>query len=138
MTATTLEQRPSFATIARAGAIGIVVAAVLNAILYFISTAVGWLPIMASMGQPITLAPILIFGVVAGLIGIAVYYALTRMRSQEVTNRWFIIIASIVLIVMAVTPVLQTVDPNAGGVIMLELMHVVAALPLMYTLTKMT
>lgn len=135
---TTLDTKPAVGSIVRAGAIGIVIAAVLNLILYFISTAMGALPIMSSMGQPITLAPVLTFTIGSGIAATILYLILTRFLDQGRANTVFVIIASLVLIGMAFGPITSVVEPTVITVLMLEIMHLAAGLPLMYTLTKTT
>lgn len=137
-TVTQLDTRPSMGSIFRAGAIGIVIAAVLNIILYFIATAIGALPAMASMGQPITLAPVLIFTVGGGIAATVLYLILTRFLAHGRANTTFVIIASLVIIGMAFTPITNIVEPTVSTVLILEIMHLAAALPPMYTLTKRT
>lgn len=137
-TATTLDPKPSVGSIMRAGAIGIVIAAGLNLILYFISTAIGALPIMSSMGQPITLVPVLTFTIGSGIAATILYLILTRFLDHGRANTVFVIIASLVLIGMAFGPITSVVEPTVITVLMLEIMHLAAGLPLMYTLTKTT
>jgi len=137
-TATTLDPKPSVGSIMRAGAIGIVIAAVLNLILYFISTAIGALPIMSSMGQPITLVPVLTFTIGSGIAATILYLILTRFLDHGRANTVFVVIASLVLIGMAFGPIASVVEPTVIAVLMLEIMHLAAGLPLMYTLTKTT
>lgn len=137
-TMTQLDTKPSIGTIMRAGATGIVIAAILNLILYFISTAIGALPAMASMGQPITLLPVLTFTIGPGIAATILYLILTRFLEHERANKVFVTIASLVLIGMAFTPITSVVDPTVITVLLLEIMHLAVGLPLMYTLTKMT
>ncbi|MCB0063944.1 MAG: hypothetical protein KDE19_17595 [Caldilineaceae bacterium] len=137
-TETTPAAKPTIGSIVRAGAIGIVIAAVLNLILYFISTAIGALPIMSTMGQPITLVPVLTFTIGAGIAATILYLILTRFLDQGRANTVFVVIASLVLIGMAFTPMTSVVEPTVITVVMLEIMHLAAALPPMYTLTKTT
>lgn len=137
-TVTQVQTKPSIGSILRAGAIGIVIAAVLNLILYFISTAIGALPIMSSMGQPITLIPVLSFTIGSGIAATILYLILTRFLDHGRANTVFVIIASLVLIGMALTPITSVVEPTFAAVLMLEIMHLAAGLPVMYTLTKMT
>ncbi len=141
MTTTTmqkLETKPSIGSILRAGAIGIVIAAVINLILYFISTAIGALPVMSTMGQPIALVPVLTFTIGAGIGATILYLILTRFLDHGRANTVFVIIASLVLIGMAFGPITSVVEPTVTSVLMLEIMHLAAGLPLMYTLTKMS
>ena len=132
------DTKPAIGSIVRAGVIGIVIAAVLNVILYFISTAIGALPVMASMGQPITLLPVLTFTIGGGLTATIGHLILSRFLTHSRANTVFVIIASLVIVGMAFTPVTSVVEPTVITVVMLEMMHLAAALPPMYTLTKMT
>lgn len=137
-TMTQLDTKPSIGTMIRAGATGTVIAAILNLILYFISTALGALPAMASMGQPITLVPVLTFTIGAGIAATILYLILTRFLTHARANTVFVTIASLVLIGMAFTPITSVIDPTTITVLLLEIMHLAAGIPLMYTLTKMT
>jgi hypothetical protein len=130
------DTRPSIGAILRAGAVGIVVAAALNSILYFVATTIGALPVMASMGQPITLIPVLIFTVGGGIAATILYLILTRFFEQPRANTIFLVVASLVLIGMAFTPITGILNPTVTTVLMLESMHGVAALAPMSTLTK--
>ena len=134
-TGTTDSLKPTLSQIARATGIAIGVAVVLNLVLYFISTAAGWLP-TASIQGDITLVPILMFSVVPPLVGAVLYYILLRFLSYARANLVFVIIASIVLIGMALTPITGLIEPTVGTVMMLEIMHLVVGLPTMYFLTK--
>ncbi|MEZ4711770.1 MAG: DUF6069 family protein [Caldilineaceae bacterium] len=130
--------RPASVVILRAGAIGIVIAVGLNLILYFVSTTIGALPIMSGLGQPITLAPVLNFTIGGGAVGTILYLILTRFFIRERANTIFVTIAALVLIGMSLTPITSIPEPTMATVLMLEIMHLAAGLPPMYTLTKMT
>lgn len=136
---TTLTQpaaKPTIGAVLQAGAVGILIAAVLNLLLYFLATAIGALPAMSSMGQPITLIPVLSFTVGAGIVATLLYLVLTRFLAPGRANAIFLIIASLVLIGMAFTPITGVVDPTIATVLLLETMHLAAALPPMATLTR--
>ena len=140
-TTTTITQpttKPTIGSIFRAGAIGTVIAVVLNLILYFISTAMGALPVMSTMGQPIALVPVLTFTIGAGIGATVLYLIVTRFLDHGRANTVFVVIASLVLIGMAFGPPTSVVEPTVAAVLMLEIMHLATGLPLMYTLTKMT
>ncbi|MEZ4636922.1 MAG: DUF6069 family protein [Caldilineaceae bacterium] len=129
--------KPTLASIARAAGIGIGVAILLNVILYFVATGAGWLPAPTSMGTVITIVPVLMFSIVPSILGAVVYFAITRYISPMArANHIFAIVASIVLVVMAASP-LGLAAPTVGTAMTLEIMHLAAGLPLIYTLTKM-
>ena len=75
---TTKPAKPTIGAVLQAGAVGILIAAVLNLLLYFVGTAIGVLPAMSSMGQPITLITVLIFTIGAGIVATLLYLVLTR------------------------------------------------------------
>lgn len=134
--AATETAKPTLGTIAKATGLALVVALVVNTVLYFISTAAGWLPVANSFGQEISLVPVLLFTVVPAIAAGVFYFVLTRFLSYANANRWFLIIASLVLIVMALTPITGLTTPTFGAVLMLEIMHLVVGLSIMYYLTK--
>lgn len=129
--------KPGVGAVLRAGAIGTVVAVALNLVLYFVATTIAALPVMSSMGQPITLIPVLLFTAGAGIAATILYLILTRFLAQGRANTVFLVISSLVLIGMAFTPITGIPNPTVTTVLMLESMHLVAALPPMSTLTRM-
>ncbi len=135
MTTAVTSSRPTPGTIARATGMALGVAIVLNVILYFVATGAGWLPAETAMGTLIELVPVLIFTIVPSIIGALIYFGLTRRFAREQANRIFVIVASIALIVMAASP-FSLPSPTFGTAMILEIMHLVVGLPVMYFLTK--
>jgi hypothetical protein len=132
-------EKPSIGSIVKNGAIAGVGSVVVNAILYFIGAAMGGFPetVIAPTGVPITVGPVILLtiaGAVAGTIG---YIALSRFLSKAQADRWFVILASIVLVLMAITPI-QLASAGAGAlqIILMEIMHVVIGVALMYYLPR--
>jgi hypothetical protein len=127
--------KPSLGTIWRNGLTAIVVAAVVNAVLYFISAALGWMPdtVLTPMGLPVTIVPVVASTVIALVVATIVYSILNRFTSNP--NRWFTIIAVVVLVVSAVSPLGLPGAPTMM-IVMLEVMHVVAAVAAVYFLRK--
>ncbi|MEM7131580.1 MAG: hypothetical protein AAF702_35025, partial [Chloroflexota bacterium] len=62
-TETTTNVKPTIAQIARATGLAILVALIINVILYFVSVPLGWLPTEGSQGD-ITLAPVVTASIV--------------------------------------------------------------------------
>lgn len=123
--------------IVKAGLLGAGVAAVINVVLYLLGRAMGSFPATAltPMGRPVdafAAAFISILGVVGGTV---VYTLLTRFMDKPKGNRWFTIIAIIVLVVMIPTPFGISGAPVSQIVIM-EVMHLVAGLSAIYFLTR--
>lgn len=127
--------KPSLGTIWRNGLIAIVAATVVNAVLYFISAALGWMPqtVLSPAGLPITVVPVVVSTVIALVLATIVYSLLNRFTSNP--NRWFTIIAVVVLVVSAVSPLGLPGAPTMM-IVMLEVMHVVAAVAAVYFLRK--
>ncbi len=131
------DSKPSISGIIKNGAIAGVLAVVVNAILYFGAAAFGWFPetVLTPAGVPITLAPVVSLSVGAAIAGTVGYLILSRFLNRQKANLWFTILAVIVLVVMAITP-LQLPGAPMGQVVTLEIMHLVAGLPLIYFLPR--
>ncbi len=129
--------KPSIGTIWKAGILGAVVAAAVNALLYFIGRPLGAFPsdVLTPMGLPIELPAVIMLSVVGVLAGTLVYTLLTRFLSTARANRWFVIIAIIVLIAMAASPFSLPGAPMSQ-IIVLEIMHLVAGVAAIYFLTR--
>ena len=137
MSVETLQTKPSLSGILKNGAIAGGVAVVVNAVLYLVSNALGWFPadVLSPVGTPITLGPVIgmtVFGAVAGTVG---YLVLSRFLSRAQTNRWFTILAVLVLAFMTTTPFGLAGAPLMQ-IVMLEVMHLVIGVALIYYLPK--
>ncbi|MEZ4717812.1 MAG: DUF6069 family protein [Caldilineaceae bacterium] len=137
MSVETLQTKPSLSGILKNGAIAGGAAVVVNAVLYLVSNALGWFPadVLSPMGTPITLAPVIgmtVFGAVAGTVG---YLVLSRFLSRAQANRWFTILAVLVLVLMTTTPLGLSGAPLMQ-IVMLEVMHLVIGIALIYYLPK--
>ena len=138
MSALVSTPKPTVGSIARATGMAIGVAVVLNIVLYFIATSVGWLPVETKMGTWVELVPVLLFTIGPAIVGAISYVVLLRFLTYERANLYFVVLASIALILMAVTPLTSLVAPTLGTVVILEIMHLAVGLPVMYFLTKTT
>jgi hypothetical protein len=127
--------KPTLGTIWRNGLIAIVVAVVGNAVLYFIGAALGWIPntVLTEMGQPITIVLVVASTIVALVVATIVYSILNRFTSNP--NRWFMIIAVIVLVVSAMRP-LSLPGAPVMMIVVLEVMHLVAGIAAIYFLPQ--
>lgn len=133
--AVTPASKPSLGTIWRNGLIAIVAAAVVNGVLYFIGAALGWIPdtVLTPMGIPVTIVPVVASTVVALVVATIVYSILNRFTGNP--NRWFTIIAVIVLLLSAVSP-LSLPGAPVMMIVVLEVMHLVAGLAAIYFLRQ--
>lgn len=136
MTSKVQSVRRPLADIARAGLFGAGLAAVVNVLLYLLGRAIGSFPATAltPMGRPVdafSAAFISILGVAGGTV---VYALLTRFMDKPKANRWFTIIAIIVLVVMIPTP-FGIAGAPVSQIVLMEIMHLVAGLAAIYFLT---
>ncbi|MFN8466870.1 MAG: DUF6069 family protein [Caldilineaceae bacterium] len=134
-TAVSQASKPTLGTVWRNGLIAIVVAAVANAVLYFVGAALGWMPdtVLTPMGLPVTIVPVVASTVIALVVATIVYSILNRFTGNP--NRWFTIIAVIVLVVSAVSPLSLPGAPTMM-IVLLEVMHVVAGISAIYFLRQ--
>lgn len=127
--------KPTLGTIWRNGLIAIVVATVINAVLYFVGAALGWIPdtVLTPMGLPVTIVPVMASTVVALVVATIVYSILNRFTRNP--NRWFTIIAVVILVVSAVSP-LSLPGAPVMMIVVLEVMHLVAGIAAIYFLRQ--
>src|SRR4051812_38022452 len=104
MTIATFQPKPAIGAIWRNGMMAAVVAAVINALLFFVGSAIGAFPtsVITPMGGPITVVLVVISTVVGLLVGTLGYTVLNWLTANP--NRWFTILAVIMLILMAYNP----------------------------------
>ena len=103
-----------------------VAAAVANAVVYFVASALGAMPqdFVVQGSGPITLAPVVISSLI-GAAGAAVVFAVVALLSRR-PIRTFRIVAAGVLVLSFATPLTIPGAP-LSMILTLELMHVVAA-----------
>jgi hypothetical protein len=123
--------------IVKAGLFGAGMAAAINVLLYLLGRAMGSFPATAltQMGRPVDAFAAAFISVI-GVAGATVVYALmARFMDKPKANRWFTIIAIIVLVLMIPTPFGIPGAPVSQIVIM-EIMHLVTGLSAIYFLTR--
>jgi hypothetical protein len=134
MSASTLSTKPAIGTIWRNGITAAIVAAVINAILYYAGLATGnWdLGVITPMGTSINIVPVVVMSIATIVAGTLGYTIVSRFVSNP--NLWFIVATAIVFLLMLAGP-FQLGAP-VGMVVLLQLMHVVAAGSAIYFLTR--
>lgn len=137
MASTQQATRRAVGDIWKAGLIAAGVAAIINVVLYLIGRALGSFPdtALTPMGRPVDIFGAAFVSVLGVLGGTVVYTALTRFMDTPRANRWFTIIAIVVLVVMVASPFAIPGAPVSQIVIM-EIMHLVAGLAAIYFLTR--
>lgn len=129
--------KPSIGGIFKNGAIAAGIAAVVNVVLYWIGGALNaWPPeALTGMGVPVALPAVIGMTVIASITATIVYLVMSRILSRERANRWFIILAVLVLVMMFFTPFTITNVPTVQ-IVLLEIMHVVLGGALIYFLPR--
>jgi hypothetical protein len=125
----------SWGQIVRAGVIAAITAMVANIIVFYIGSALGFMPttyINPQLGRPISVGEV-IGSTIAGAVGATVLFALlARFTRRPVTI--FRIVAGIVLLLSFATPFTLPGAP-LSLILTLEVMHVIAAAIIVGVLT---
>ncbi len=125
----------SIAQIAQKGGLAILIAVVLNVILFFIADVAGvWDGVELENGEQIV-APAVVIFTVFGLVGGTITFAALNQFTQNPV-RIFQIVAGVVLVLSFVTP-LSVEDAPADFIIVLELMHVVAGVTIIALFSRL-
>jgi len=137
MTSNSKPARRPLGEIWKAGLIGAGVAAIINIVLYLLGRALGSFPdtALTPMGRPVDVVGAAVFSVFGVVAGAVVYTILSRLMDTARANRWFLIIAIVVLIVMALSP-LGVPGAPASQIVIMEIMHLVAGISAIYFLTR--
>ena len=137
MTPNSKPARRPIGEIWKAGLIGAGIAAIINVVLYLLGRALGSFPSTAltPMGRPVDAVGTAVFSVLGVLAGAVVYTILTRLMDTARANRWFLIIAVVVLVLMAPSPLAVPGAP-ASQIVIMEIMHLVAGISAIYFLTR--
>jgi len=111
-------------------------AAVANAVVYFVASALGAMPqdFVVQGSGPITLAPV-VFSSLIGAAGATVVFAIVALLARR-PIRTFRIVAAVVLVLSFATPLTIPGAP-LSMILTLELMHVVAAVIIAGMLTTL-
>ncbi|MEM8546322.1 MAG: DUF6069 family protein [Cyanobacteria bacterium P01_H01_bin.119] len=121
--------KPEISTIFRKGCIATVAAVVINAALYLMgSTFTFPADAITPTGDPVTVAPVILASILGGLVATISYFLLTRFLARVTANRVMWVLTGVVLIGMFFTPFGIENVPIAQ-IVILEIMHFVAALP---------
>lgn len=129
--------KPNPGRVFQAGLTAAVLAAVVNALIYLIASSMGFFPssVLTPVGQPFSIAPVIIVSVIASLGAALVYALLVRFVSNP--NRIFLWVAAVVFVFMFFNPFMLKGAP-AGMLVSLEIMHVVVAGSAIYLLTRLS
>ncbi|MCA1717439.1 MAG: DUF6069 family protein [Actinobacteria bacterium] len=126
----------SFKRLLWAGPLAAVSAAVANAVVYFVASALGTMPqdFVVQGSGPITLAPVVVSSLI-GAAGAAVIFTIVALLTRR-PIRTFRVVAAVVLALSFATPLTIPGAP-LSMILTLELMHVVAAVIIVGMLTTL-
>ncbi len=130
-------ERVAFWRVLWAGPLAAVAAAVANAVVYFVASALGAMPqdVIVEDSGPVTLEPV-IFASVIGAVGAVVVFAIVALLVRQRPIRVFNVVATVALVLSFYTPFTIPGAP-AAMVATLLLMHVVAAVVIVGVLTTL-
>ena len=119
----------------RAGLTAGVIAALINAVIYFVTRAIlgGPLLVDTPVTESVDLIPIILFSIVPALVAGVLYWLLDRFLKNP--NPAFLIIAAVVFVVFAINPITAALSPVTGWA--LEIMHGVVAVPTVIALLSL-
>lgn len=119
-----------------AGLLAGITAAVINAALFVVFHVAGIISdnIYPQPGQPLTIVPVVMASVVPLLIGSFVFYLFERFTSSGF--KIFAVIALVLMTLSLVSPFLMIPNVTTGYSLVLSVMHVVAALSLLYFIRR--
>lgn len=117
-----------------AGPLAAISAAVANAVLYFVASALGMMPqdVVLQGSGPITLAPVIVSSII-GAVGAVMVFTIVALLTRR-PIRTFRIVAAVLLVLSFATPLTIPGAP-LSMILALELMHVVAAVIIVGILT---
>lgn len=131
-----IEVKPKFGRIAIKGLPPTVLAIGINAVLFLIGGALSAFPddVLTPMGAPIQLLPVVIVTLVGGITATAGYFVLTRFLSVKMAKIALWVLGILVLAGMFFSPL--SLGLPIVGVVLLEIMHLVAGLLPLVGLTR--
>jgi hypothetical protein len=129
-------EQVSFKRLLWAGPLAAVSAALANAVVYFVASALGTMPqdFVVQGSGPITLAPVVVSSLI-GAAGAAVIFTIVALLTRR-PIRTFRVVAAVVLALSFATPLTIPGAP-LSMILTLELMHVVAAVIIAGMLTTL-
>jgi hypothetical protein len=131
-----MNSKLSFKQVITAGVIAAGCSAVINALLFFTFHASGVLSdtILIQPGQPLTVVPIIMASILPSVIGASIFFLFEKYSANGF--KIFSIISLILLILSFVNPFMGIPGVTIGYGIVLNVMHVVVALSLLYFIKR--
>ena len=133
---TIMNTKLSFKQIITSGAIAAVCSMIINALLFFTFHGTGVLSdsILIQPGQPLTVVPIIMASIVPSLIGASIFFLFEKYSANGF--KIFSIISIVLLLLSFANPFMGIPNVTIGYGIVLNVMHVVVALSLLFFLKR--
>ncbi len=105
--------------------------------LYLLGRALGSFPdtALSPAGRPVDAVAAALISILGVAGGTLVYGIMSRRLDTAKANRWFLIVAIIVLVLMIPTP-FGVAGAPVSQIVIMEIMHLVAGLSAIYFLTR--
>lgn len=131
-----MNSKLNFKQVITAGAVAAGVSVVINAILFFIFKAAGIITddIFIQPNQPLTVVPIIISSILPSLVGACVFFLFEKYSKNGF--KIFSIVALVLMVLSFVNPFMGIPGITIPYGIVLDLMHVVVALSLLYFIKR--
>jgi hypothetical protein len=119
-----------------AGSIAGVASLVINAVLFFVFHAAGILTddIMIQPNQPLTIVPVIFSSVMPSIVGSCVFFLFEKFAKNG--YKGFTILSIILLVLSFMNPFMGIPNVTVGYAIVLNVMHVVVAVSLLYFIKR--
>ncbi|MFM1999594.1 MAG: hypothetical protein RL204_1541 [Bacteroidota bacterium] len=119
-----------------AGAIAAAASVVINAVLFFIFHAAGILTddIMIQPNQPLTIVPVIISSILPSIVGACVFFLFEKYATNG--YKGFTILSIILLVLSFANPFVGIPNVTMGYGVVLNVMHVVVAVALLYFIKR--
>lgn len=131
-----MNSKLNFKQIMTAGAIAAGVSVVVNAILFLIAHSAGIITdtVFVQPNQPLTIVPVIMASIIPTLIGAMVFFLFEKYSDNGFKT--FSVVAIVLLVLSLASPFMTVPDMPIGYGIVLDIMHVVVGLSLLYFIKK--
>ena len=131
-----MTKKLNFKQVMMAGLSAAAVSAIINAILFFICKAIGWITddILVQPNQPLTVVPVIISSIVPALIAALVFFLFEKYTMNGYRN--FSIVTIILMLLSLAVPFSGIPNVTTKYSLALGSMHIVVPLVLLYFINR--
>lgn len=126
----------NFKQIITAGAMAAGVSVVINAILFYVFKAAGVFTddIFIQPNQPLTIVPIILSSVMPSIVGACIFFLFEKFSNNGF--KIFSIVSIVLMVLSFVNPFVGIKDVTVAYGVVLDVMHVVVAMSLLYFIKR--